>query len=280
MARLVATLPVRNEAWCISASVRSALRFCDAVIVLDHASTDETPDILGWLAVQYPKRIVRLSESNQTWREALYRQRMLEVARDRGATHLVTIDADEILTENAVQKIRGLIECLEPHEVLKVPWLMLWGSLDQYRAGDQSVWSSSTVPIAFKLTSDTFYTQGDYDIHCRVPTGLSDRCGWPLRDKGVMHLQHVSQRRLRAKQVLYKLVEVLRWGKDAEEIERRYSRTTDETGMKLQAVPEDWWGPERGQIDADAEPWQEGEVLRLLARYGRERFAGLDLMGF
>jgi hypothetical protein len=32
-------------------------------------------------------------------------------------------------------------------------------------------------------------------------------------------------------------------------------------------------------LDVDAEPWQEAEVRRLVAEYGREKFTGLDLFG-
>lgn len=268
--RIVATIPARNEAWCLEPCIRSALKWCDDVIVLDHASTDDTPEILDRLPVY------RLHEPDPIWREAAYRQRLLNTARSIGATHVVTIDADEFLTDNAVPLIRWKLAQLKAGEVLRVPWLMLWGSLDRYRAGDASVWSTATAPLGFRVC-EREYTTASYDIHHRVPAGLTAYEAWRYRCAGLMHLQHVSKRRLRAKQALYKINERLRWGTPVEEIEARYGRTTDETGMKLEPAPVAWGTP---QVNADAEPWQEGEVNRLLALHGREPFKGLDLLGY
>jgi hypothetical protein len=127
------------------------------------------------------------------------------------------------------------------------------------------------VPLAFKLTDDVEYPQAFYDIHTRVPP-LSARELWRDRSKGLMHLQHVSRRRLMAKQTLYKMNEVLRFGTAPDAIERKYNPTLDETGMKLAPVPAEWGVPD---VQPDAEPWQEAEVRRLLGVHGWGRFAGL-----
>lgn len=270
--RIIAIVPCRNESWVLPASIPALLRFCDDVVALDHCSTDATPDILHAFSVH------RLHEAEPTWREAAYRQRLLDHARELGATHVVTVDADEILTADAVGSIRGEIERLERGDVLRVPWLTLWGSLDQYRDGDMSVWSRAMAPIAFRADSLNYDDSG-YDIHMRVPR-LASKSIWPKREMGLMHLQHVNQRRVRAKQVLYRLNEVLRWGTPAKQVEARYGPTTDETDMRLAPVRDGWWGAEKANIELDAEPWQADEVRRILAEHGREKFAGLDLMGF
>ncbi len=273
--KLVGCIPARNESWVLRATIPAALKWLDAVVILDHCSTDDTPDVIGWLALQYPGRVHRLHESDPTWRESAYRQRLMMKAGELGATHVATIDADEALTANAAGLIRDEIDRLRLDEVLCVPWFMLWGSLKEYRNGDRSVWSSAVAPFAFCL-SGRAYAGAAYDIHQRVPAGLAREDIWTERDKGLMHFQHVSRRRLVAKQLLYKLTEVLRWGNMACEIEAKYGRTTDESGMKLSPVPDAWGVP---VIDADAEPWQEAEVKRLLREHGRERFAGIDLLG-
>ena len=281
--RLIATVPARNEAWVLRASIPAMLRWCDAVVVLDHASTDETPDVLGWMALRFPGRLHRLHEADPTWREAKYRARLLAAARELGATHVAVVDADEVLTTNAVDRIRGEIETLDAGEVLRVPWLMLWGSPDRYRGGDGSVWSGATAAIAFRADELAAYpAEAQYDIHTRSPTHPRgrDRTVWHDRAAGLMHLQHVSWRRLIAKQVLYRINERLRFGTPAAEIEARYGAATDKANMLLREVPADWWGPERQDIDADARPWQEAEVGRLLALHDRALFDGLTLFGF
>lgn len=264
-------MPCRNEGWITGASIPAALRWCDALVVLYHATADP---------FYVDARVHVLHEIDPTWREAAYRQRMLDVAREMGATHVATVDADEILTANATGRIRDEIEKLSPGEVLRVPWLHLWGSLDTYRHGDKSKWAAATAPLAFRCDEIVEYPTHSYDIHSRCPADLVTKEIWPSRASGLMHLQHVSRRRVVAKQVLYRFNEVLRWNTSPKRIEARYGPTTDETGMKLRPVPSDWWGCERDSVNADAEPWQDAEVRRLLAEYGRERFAGLDLHGF
>jgi hypothetical protein len=276
--RVIACIPVRNESWVLRASIPAALKWCDAVVVMDHRSDEGTHTELVAGRVNRGWEMVHLFEGDPEWREAEYRQRLLGQARGMGATHVVTIDADEILTENAIPRIRDDIAQLRPGEVLRVPWLQLWGSLDKYRAGDNSVWSSATVPLAFHAEGCD-YSRGDYDIHERVPLRLTPKEVWP-RSMGVMHLQHVNRRRLVAKQVLYMMVEVVRWNTPPAQLTARYGKTLDEKGMNLAAVPPDWWGPEKSAITPEAEPWQEGEVKRLLAEHGRERFSGIDLHGF
>lgn len=271
--KLIGVMPARNEGWAIRAALASSLRWCDRVIVLDHASTDDTAAIARTF-----DRVDVLAEADPVWREAAYRQRLLEAAREAGATHVATVDADELLTWNLIPHARAMVEALGDAEVLRLPWLMLWGSLDKVRANDDSVWSRATAPVAFKLGLETCYPQGDYDIHARAPAGLRPH-EVDGRNAGLMHLQHVSRRRLAAKQALYKLNERIRWNTPTKQIERRYGPTADESGMVLADVPGDWWGGERAHVDADAEPWQEGEVKRLLSLHGREAFEGLDLLG-
>ena len=99
---------------------------------------------------------------------------------------------------------------------------------------------------------------------------------------GLLHLQFASSARLRAKQALYKMQEVLRWpGRQTpDQIDRMYDGTTLDVPRHTSPIPEAWWaGVARAHIDVGAEPWQSAEVRRLWAEHGPERFAGLDLYG-
>jgi hypothetical protein len=108
-----------------------------------------------------------------------------------------------------------------------------------------------------------------------------------------MHLWGASERRLLAKSALYKLIERLRWpDKPVAEIERMYSwAIKGEPGhcsfgtpatWQYTDVPESWWAPYHAdclRLDLDSQPWQEGEVRRLLDKHDAELAAGLDLFG-
>lgn len=98
-----------------------------------------------------------------------------------------------------------------------------------------------------------------------------------------MHLQFVSDRRLRAKQACYKMQEVLRWpGREAVHVVNdRYNPAVYGSGA-MATVPAEWWAPYQQWMEhlhVDAEPWQEKQCKAWMAEHGPEKFKGLDLFG-
>lgn len=274
--RLVALTPVRSDAWSLAATSRATLRWCDDLIVCQNRTWfDPESDA----AVPDNQRVTRLVSDAPAWDEADIRLHMLEVGRRMGGTHFVLIDADEVATANL--PIRDMAHALKPGEGLRLPWLHLWRSLDQYRVDPSSFGSQASTVVVFRDHPSLTYRHCDdgYQIHMRGPAGVA----WSMvgdRSAGLMHMQHASWRRVVAKQAMYRMVEHLRWGetRPVKETNRRYRPATDETGLKLADVQAEWW-PDgiRDLIDVTAEPWQEAEIRRLLAEHGPERFAGLEL---
>src|SRR5262245_25337749 len=109
--KIVGMMAVRNEDWVLGFSARVALMWCDALVIFDHASTDRTPQIITDLEKDHPGRVHRHREDSLKWDEMAHRQTMLEMARATGATHMAIIDADEIVTGNIVDKMRGFVTC-------------------------------------------------------------------------------------------------------------------------------------------------------------------------
>jgi hypothetical protein len=274
----------RNSAWVLPASARAALRWCDALVILDHASTDGTWSAAREVMEEHPGRVSLLHEANSCWDEMDHRQRTLDAARVMGATHVANVDDDEVLTANAEGLVKAASGALPPGESIELPWLSVWDGLDARRV-DRSHWSSSQVHVVFALSDRTHYRRADdgYQHHARCPRGNDGTSRRPLKDHsqgGLLHLQFSSRRRLRAKQALYKMNEVLRWpGRmTVAEVNCLYDGTALAPGLALTEFPREWW-PEgaRERVDLEAEPWQEAEVKRLLALHGVEAFAGLDL---
>ena len=52
---LVGMMLARNEAHEIGLTARVALRWCDTLLILDHASTDDTPRIINALGHEFPE---------------------------------------------------------------------------------------------------------------------------------------------------------------------------------------------------------------------------------
>lgn len=294
--RLVACMLVRDEDWIIEASLDAALKWCDSAIVLCHACTDHTVSIVGNMACANQGRVkVLFEEPSEHWNEMDMRDRMLQAARlDFGATHFALVDADEIPTANVIPNLRRWAEELTPGQVLELPMIPTWGDLDHYRC-DQSVWCSSMLSIAVRDTPDASLThkprEDGYHFHNRIPSGAAGRSVIWLESKptkehtggGVMHVQFANKRRLLAKHVLYRMVELIRWPtrRTAKELNAIYDQALDEREMARRDMPAEWWaGLKKQTIKLDGEPYQDEQIFELLDKHGVERFSGLDLKGF
>lgn len=311
--KLIGLMPVRNEDWVLGLTARAALMWCDGLVILDHASTDHTGQILNQLVNEFRERVSIIDDSDPTWHEMNHRQRLLDAARKEGATHITTVDADELLTGNLLGSIREMIEDLGAGDILRLPWLAMGAPFyydietkdDQYPYWNWPVyltegpWAGSLITMAFKDDVRFHWSaevRDGYDFHRRHPlvkgasknyiTFNDPREVWGSRG-GLLHLQFLSRRRLRAKQALYQMVETLRWpGRStAAELAEMYGRAVHGSSLsnfKFRLCDWDWLEPYRDllqYLDVDAEPWQEAECKRLVAEHGREKFAGLDLFG-
>jgi hypothetical protein len=284
--RLIGLMPVRNEQAFVAFSSRVALRWCDGLVILDHASKDRTPAILRELKAEYGDRVTLLREESAEWAEMSHRQRTLEAARDMGATHCAIVDADEVLTGDLLNWIRPNVETLDPGELLQIPMRNMWRRLSHYRSDRSPFGSMAITTVAFGMAPQLRWQDANgYPHHHREPYGAGRvfRIYPQQMPGGVMHLQFVQWERLVAKQVLYRMSERVRFPhKPVAEIERMYSLSTDETGIEIAPAGQDWWEPHADiahHLDFSAPIWQADECRRLMAAHGPETFAGLNLHG-
>ncbi len=265
--------------------------WADEIVIHNHASTDGTAQIIEDLHQEFPDRVVSWWTMDPTWKEMAHRQKMLDLARENGATHIAYIDDDEVVTGDLVPAMRTLIRRLPVGEMLELPWLCLRGSLSWVH--NTGLWGDSYVSTAFLDMPLCLRWEASgpekYDFHQRRPLGYSWIDHRPIagRSSGLMHLQFVNERRLRAKQALYQMIEVLRWPtrKSPHEVAAPYQRTVahhlNAPGSGAQ-VPAYWWEAYSDlmpHLDVNSEPWQEIECKRLVSEYGRAKFSGLDLFG-
>jgi len=289
--KLINLLPVHQEAWILGLSLRALLEFCDEVIVLLHACTDGSGAIAREVANE-TGRVLIIEDSDPVWREMPQRQRMLEEARRRGATHISTLDCDEILTGNLLSDIRMHIGRLAPRSVLELPGYNLRHGIKHYHAN--GVWGQRWFSAAF--ADDRRLGWNGDRFHHREPMGPIIRRRFIQHGGGgIMHLWGASERRLIAKHRAYKMSEVLRWpAKSRMEIDAMYSLAIHgQPGTNAMSggfgtpsnwmyanVPGAWWEPYRdlmSYLDLNSPPAAERECERLIAEHGADKFAGLDL---
>lgn len=294
--KVVALMPVRNEAWVLGFSARVALMWCDEIVFASHWPEDRSHDIMNELAADYPGRVTIREDRSQQWHEMRQRQMLLECARERGATHIALVDADEVLTANLLDGggfghccPKGMIET--GSGVLQLPGYNLRGSLNRYHSN--GIWANRWFSVAF--SDDKRLHWGGDKFHQREPRGMKLELHRPIAqgEGGVLHLWGVSERRLVAKHSWYKVTERIRFPEKAvSEIDRMYNLAikgefkqptwgTPATWTYAE-VPEAWLSPYARlmqYLDIDATPWQEEETRRLVREHGREAFNGLDLFG-
>lgn len=294
--RIACTMPVRNEDWILGLSARAVLMWADDLIIGLHACADESAQIAEAVQSEHPGRVTIVQHTDPVWTEMAHRQRLLEEARALGATHVAIVDADEVLTANLIPDVRGYFERTPPGSILQIPWLCLRGSINRYHA--TGVWSEQMVSTGFPDLPDLHWSsagRGGYDFHNRHPMGRYMQ-PWPVRRGGLLHLQFVSGRRLRAKQAKYKCDELLRWpGREPDQVravnERYnlavYGVTSPVPGWEetlessLALVPAEWWDGYSHlmqHLNPHETPWQESVVKQLIECHPKE-LAGLDLFG-
>lgn len=293
--KIIGLMPVRNEDWCLGFTLRVALRWCDEVMVFLHACTDSSRDIALEIARAEHPRVSIHAHDGEQWDEMKHRQKLLELARERGATHVALIDADEFLTANLLGGVRDCVASLGTGQLLDLPgynlrdrnyaaFVVSDSPVWQYHAN--GVWGSRWFSTAFPDSPGACW--GGDQFHHREPMGVAWRRVRPVAqgDAGTLHLWGASERRLRAKHALYKITETLRWpDKSTGQINRYYGYATEPMRQEpwtFREVPARWletYQEYMRYLHIDAEPWQAAEVKRLVEQYGYQRFMGLDLLG-
>jgi len=135
--KIVALLQVRNEEAVIEQSLRMLAIYADKIVVLDDASEDNTVLIMKELSQEL--KIAEIIENKvSAWEnsnEKINRQKLFSAGRRVGGTHFILLDADEIFTANCTNHdwLRKKILSLLPGQVLLLPTIHPWDSLDRYR---------------------------------------------------------------------------------------------------------------------------------------------------
>lgn len=285
--KLVGLMCVKNEAWILGVSARVALKWCDEIVVVDHSSTDDTPQVIAAVAAEHPGRVVYSQwRDGGAWDEMEMREYSLTLGRKAGGTHFAVIDADELIAASFIPRIRRLVDNLAPGDLIDASMIPAWRSLTQYR-NDNSIWSRGIISLAFADKPGlTWKPQADgYEHHNRPPSGIKNRIRFGGASEGIIHAQWANWDRVLEKHVHYRMMEHVRWpGRmSTYELNQKYDQALNEADIKISDMPSAWIEPYADLIQKYYRPtkhsWYLNEIKRLINVHGREAFAGLDLKG-
>lgn len=282
MFKIVCGMTAHNEGWVIGLTARAALTWCDELIVIDHCSEDNTQAVLEDVidnATVLQEHITILQEKDPAFRPLRMYERLVVAARGMGATHLAILDADELVSSNLIGDIRSHVSNLPHYATFEIPWVPVRGGLHWRDKGPRSQLKTGFV---FSLAGDVHYEQVAGNECClhrsRLPLNIKQLMQ-PDTDGGLMHLQYVDERRLRAKQVRWKMMEMLRWPgrRTASWLNDYYDCSVHLRGGTV-PIPVEWWSrftQWEHLVELGTESWAEKEVKKLWAE-DSSRFRGLN----
>lgn len=308
---LIGIMLARNESWILGLSLRVALKWCDQVVILDHNSTDYTGEVIHRVRHEVESgRIHVIRQLEDEWDEMRHRQTALELARKLGGTHIAIIDADEVMTADALPLIRSAIEALPEGRMLSAPGYNLriprnvghgedmdaetrYNSFSSVEYHTSHVWGNRWFSLAWKDNPD--FNWSGRQFHRREPwySGGQGMQGSLFSDQGgpgILHFWGANEFRLHEKHRMYRIRERLMFPeRNVAVIEKMYSqaeRGTPGSGdvprnWTYAPLPEAWVKPYNEAISAYLDlwrpPWQTAWIEEQIKTHGLAHSEGLSI---
>ncbi|MCS1351934.1 glycosyltransferase [Mechercharimyces sp. CAU 1602] len=182
--RLIAVMQVRNEAdRYLEQVLHSITPVVDEIVIVDDASTDDTVSICR--SFDKVKKVVELSTSSfqEEWK---LRQLVWETACDCKPDWILVIDADEIYEEQALHKLRELINQGE-YDWYGFQFYDFWDGYTHYR--QDHLWRSPHVKVTLvRYIPELAYTFPQMNHHVPKIPLIYQQLPGKVTDLRVKHL--------------------------------------------------------------------------------------------
>ena len=238
--KVIAMLPFKDEEWILPAFLSSVAPAVDEIVAIDDGSTDSSRRLVeeaGGHVVSSADLAGGMWGAGKGGRELTVRDKLLAIARERGGTHFLALDADEALTTPARDGLREALAALEPGRKLAMRWLTLWKSPRAYRDGDASVWSGLYKDFGFADAPGLSFAGV---ARTPGPNGEEQWVKLPIEQGAVLHYQFVPWERVQMKQAWYRCQELLRQNSSPFDLNVMYAHGLDDPDARTTAVPDAW----------------------------------------
>ncbi len=270
--KIIALLPVKNEAWILPVYLSSVKKIADEIIVLDDNSTDGSRQIL----VDNNIKIIDNPYINEKYVNMSKRRNLLlSEGRKAGGTHFIWLDADETFSANFILQAKGIINKLKPGEKLWLRWIHLWKSIDKYIDGTPPF---GNIYKDFIVCDDGKISYPDQFLSEQRTPGTNENINKLSEKLGVvLHFQFVNWHQVQLKQAWYRCNELIKGERNAKRINNTYSITLDNPQAKLSPVPEEWVKDIFLPKETPKSNWHLEKILAWFTEYGIEFFEPLQI---
>lgn len=275
--KIIGLLAARNEEAILEQCIKGLSLVTDSIIYLDDASTDNSVAIAQSIQSQYHiEKIITKTAWHRT--EAADKSLLLKEGRERGGTHFIILDADEMVSSNCVENnyLRQKILELRPGDYLCLYWISLWKGIDHYNV-------TKSFLKEFVFCDDGKCGYDSSFLHTpRVPANLRGRkINLEAPTYGILHFQFVHWENFLIKQAWYQCLEKVRTPhKLAREICNPYMQTKNEKNQKVAPTLSAWFAY-YDFFDVSKylvpEKWRRSQVNGWFKEHGKNYFTGLDI---
>ena len=218
--RVDANVPVKNEALLLEQILPEWDSYpIDHFVFFDDRSYDGTSDVIQSILEKDRYTIFRDPHQNN-FDESKTRSTMLEHSRDNGADIVISIDADELLSDPFIDQWDGIMSQSLDHKLMTFQWNVV-GDLRHYRC-DPAYYSNYRDFIFPMNHTDS------YDLGPCAPSGVARTpninapVGTLHDESAFVHLQALNVRFYALKQLWYKTFEYLHYDKSVDQINAAY----------------------------------------------------------
>jgi hypothetical protein len=205
----------------------------DKFIFYNDNSVDATE---GVITSHLGEKSVILNDKREEFSESHNRSRMLEYSREDGATHVIAIDCDELLSQNLVDDLGPSMAMYDTYDVWLYWYNVVNGTLKQTRNDPSYENNYRSFILPLKNT-------GKFDLSLwKYHTPRTPRVNLPnaaTKHYGVLHLQSINTRFYALKQLWYKHYEYVKYNHSIEEINNKYDPVVNNLDFKPVDTPEE-----------------------------------------
>lgn len=273
--KIIALMPVRNEAWVLEHSLACLSSFCDVVLVNDQDSEDESRAICR----RFPR--VALLESRQRLVCEQARWQLLDAARGYDGNNLLwCTDADELMSPVLAARFFDTHrDALTPGTVVECLYYHSWQRPDRYRTEGghyAPYWKELGLRDDRRMDFSRARRLPLHEPRVPLDGGTGRLRADPLP---VLHLQWLLAERNQMKQAWYRCRELIDGARSAAAINEFYAGTLPDPGVPTGEVPAAWVeGVTFPDFAIDRIPsWQEHDILGWFDAHPVEFFEPLEI---